>query len=218
MERDVSIVEPTAGPAPVVVFDLGGVLVDPTDLVADLAAVAGTSVEALGPAYWRHRDALDMGGDPGRYWRAVLVEAGVDASDASEELVGELGAADTTAWTTVLPAAEQLLIALRGAGVRVAVLSNAGVDIAERAPRTGWAEHVDAWYFSSAVGLGKPDPAIFAHVTADLGVAAPSVVFFDDRATNVEAARAFGWSAQVWTSATAAADSLGELGVLGGTA
>ncbi len=45
---------------------------------------------------------------------------------------------------------------------------------------------------SSAVGMRKPDPAIYRHVLVELGVAAPSAVFVDDMPANVEAAQSVG--------------------------
>jgi putative hydrolase of the HAD superfamily len=45
---------------------------------------------------------------------------------------------------------------------------------------------------SSAVGMRKPDPAIYHHTLAELGVGAANTVFLDDMASNVDAAKAIG--------------------------
>jgi HAD superfamily hydrolase (TIGR01509 family) len=49
--------------------------------------------------------------------------------------------------------------------------------------------------YSHEVGLGRPDPAVYALTAARLGVAPGEIVFLDDVAANVEAARAAGWHA-----------------------
>jgi len=45
---------------------------------------------------------------------------------------------------------------------------------------------------SSAVGMRKPDPAIYRHTLAEMGVVAGNSVFLDDMAHNVDAARGVG--------------------------
>lgn len=45
---------------------------------------------------------------------------------------------------------------------------------------------------SSAVGMRKPDPAIYHHTLERLGVAAANAAFLDDMPANVDAARAVG--------------------------
>ena len=49
--------------------------------------------------------------------------------------------------------------------------------------------------YSHEVGLGKPDPAVYALTAARLGVEPAQIVFLDDVEVNVEAARAAGWHA-----------------------
>jgi HAD superfamily hydrolase (TIGR01509 family) len=46
--------------------------------------------------------------------------------------------------------------------------------------------------FSSQLGLAKPDPRIFEVAAQRLGVSAREVVFVDDNAANVQAARTAG--------------------------
>jgi putative hydrolase of the HAD superfamily len=45
---------------------------------------------------------------------------------------------------------------------------------------------------SSAVGMRKPDPAIYRHALAELGVVAGNAVFLDDMSHNVDAATGVG--------------------------
>lgn len=48
---------------------------------------------------------------------------------------------------------------------------------------------------SGAIGLVKPDPAIYAHAERQCGLTPERVLFIDDLAINVAAARAAGWKA-----------------------
>ncbi|AFZ66609.1 HAD-IA family hydrolase [Deinococcus peraridilitoris] len=54
---------------------------------------------------------------------------------------------------------------------------------------------VDGEFSSATIGVRKPDAAYFERVTRTLGMNAHDVVFWDDRAENVEAARQAGWTA-----------------------
>ena len=81
---------------------------------------------------------------------------------------------------------------LQAAGMRHAILSNNIAEIADR-----WQSSLPAGLFadvidSSAVGVRKPDPAIY-EITLDRMAATPAeTVFLDDHLANIEAAQALG--------------------------
>ncbi len=80
----------------------------------------------------------------------------------------------------------------RRAGFRTAILTN---NVAEWG---AWREVVELEQFdhvvdSCEVGVRKPDPAIYRLVEARLGFGGEQVLFLDDHAGNVAAARAIGW-------------------------
>jgi putative hydrolase of the HAD superfamily len=64
------------------------------------------------------------------------------------------------------------LLAARAHGTRVIVVSNWDVSLADVLERIGLAPLVDGVVTSAAVGVAKPDPAIFAHALALGGVPA----------------------------------------------
>ena len=68
-------------------------------------------------------------------------------------------------------------------------------------------------FYSSSIGMRKPEPAAFDHVVKAMGVPASRVVFFDDLAENVESARALGIKAVQVKSSRDVADALTALGV-----
>ena len=67
---------------------------------------------------------------------------------------------------------------------------------------TGLGAICDGHFASYVVGHRKPDPAYYAEVTRQLGLPPQHIVFWDDSAENVQAARAAGWSAYLFRAAS----------------
>jgi putative hydrolase of the HAD superfamily len=184
-----------------VLFDYGMVLSGPPDPAAwaEMERVLGVDAEALHAAYWRHREAYDRGALSGvAYWTAVAKDLGrtVDAAQ-----VQALLAADTALWTQPNAPMIAWAAALQRAGVKTGILSNLG-DAMEAGirGRFPWLEHFTHHTFSHRLGIAKPDPAIYAHAAAGLGVAPERVLFIDDRAENVAGARRAGMAALQYSS------------------
>jgi epoxide hydrolase-like predicted phosphatase len=95
------------------------------------------------------------------------------------------------------PAMAALVLRARRAGLMTALLSNSW---GNEYPREGWDEMFDAIVISGEVGMRKPEPEIFAHVSSLLGVPASETVFVDDLPHNVEVARDLGFTAVQHTS------------------
>ena len=68
-------------------------------------------------------------------------------------------------------------------------------------------------FYSSSIGMRKPEAAAFAHVVKAMGVPASRIVFFDDLADNVESARSLGNKAVQVKSSRDIANALTALGV-----
>jgi len=81
-----------------------------------------------------------------------------------------------TPYTDTLPTLREL----RRTGVKVALLSNIGLDIRGVLDRTGLADLLDAVVLSYEVGLVKPQPEIFAHTLDVLGVPAERALMVGD--------------------------------------
>jgi len=73
-----------------------------------------------------------------------------------------------------------VLAELRAAGVRIAYLSNVGVDVQEVLDREGLAPYPDAVVLSWQVGSVKPDPPIFLEAIARLGLSRDEVLMVGD--------------------------------------
>lgn len=109
-----------------------------------------------------------------------------------------------------------LVQAVRDAGQRVAVFSNATTRLEVDMGAMGIAELFHDVCNSSTIGLMKPDVASFAHVADEvLGVAPERLLFVDDRAENVEGAVEAGWHAVQMRDAAGLAAVLRRLRVPG---
>ncbi len=192
--------------SPTVVFDLGEVLVPSSGVLPVLAGELGVGTDRFAAAYWPGRLDYDLGRVDDEYWAGVL-----SALDIAfrPELVARLRATDAGKWSTLPPASATLIDELVAAGTRLAVLSNAPAPLAASVRAAGWSDPFDVLVFSCDLGVVKPDPAIYAAADRAYGTRPGDVVFFDDRADNVAAARTHGWDAHVWTGAD---DALAVLG------
>jgi len=93
-----------------------------------------------------------------------------------------------------------LLRALRGRGVPVFALTNFGTEtFAYAQTRYDFLAEFDQFFVSGHLGVTKPDPGIYEIVEARCGVAPERLLFTDDRADNIAAARARGWQVHHFT-------------------
>lgn len=184
--------------SPHVVFDLGEVLVLSGSTLDRLAEHLTVPADRFAEAYWGPRDGYDLGGTDDDYWGAV--GTALDRPLTAEE-VAALADLDARRWADLPPASADLLDRVLAAGHPLHLLSNAPAALAARVRDSAWSSRFSTLVFSADLGLAKPDPAIYAAADARYGTSPDEVVFFDDRPVNVEAARAHGWDAHVFTGA-----------------
>jgi putative hydrolase of the HAD superfamily len=138
-------------------------------------------------------------------------ETGIlSAAEFRDALRGQLGRAASrssldAAWNALLleipPKTLRVLRSLRTQGYRLALLSNTNpIHIDEVRRRLGpfgygeFARCFERIFYSYEMGLRKPDPAIYAAVDRELGIASPAeVLFVDDNAANIASAAKHGW-------------------------
>ncbi|RPJ29627.1 MAG: hypothetical protein EHM33_00145 [Chloroflexi bacterium] len=65
--------------------------------------------------------------------------------------------------------------------------------------RMGFQDMFDHLFFSCEVGWQKPQHAYFQHIEKALALEKKSILFWDDSRENIEAAREFGWNAEIYT-------------------
>lgn len=144
--------------------------------------------------YWEHRPAYDRADVPApEYWCRVLGE------EPDEARMEELFRWDVAMW--LHPHEASVAAALRAAarGFRLAILSNAPVEVAGAIDSQPWLAPFEPRYYSCDLRAIKPEPAAYAQVLAGLDAQPEQVVFFDDRPDNVTAAEELGIRAVLYT-------------------
>jgi HAD superfamily hydrolase (TIGR01509 family) len=195
-----------------IVFDLGQVLIrwDPERpyrrLIPDETARRKFLSEVCTPAW-------NLEQDRGRSWPDA--EAALIAEHPEE---AELIRAFRQNWNEMVPDAipgtAAIVDALVDGGADVTALTNFAADtylVAES--RFPVFRRFRGVTVSGRVGLVKPDPAIYRHHAAAFGLDPARTLFFDDSAANVDAARAVGWNAELFTGAERMRQDLARYGV-----
>jgi 2-haloacid dehalogenase len=179
---------------PVVIFDLGAVLIDwnPRHLYRKLfddeAAMEAFLGEVCTPAWNAEQDR-------GRTWREA-----VDLLVAEHPGHRDLIQAYHLRWDEMLngpiDGSVAILERLDRRGLELHALTNWSAETFPLArERYGFLERFRTILVSGEERLMKPDPAIFALMLARIGHAAERCLFIDDSAKNVEAASRLGFDA-----------------------
>ena len=185
-----------------VLLDLYGTLVAPDwarltagrDAIADRAGVPREAARRAWAATHRRR----MRGDYGALEQdlgAVLTAAG--CTDAiAPDLLGELAAVERANWrdgvclfADVMPALERL----SGAGMRLAIVTNASAEAASVIPALGLDRRVDLVVASCTARALKPD--LLERALVELGIPACDGLLADDEPQQVAAAERIGLDA-----------------------
>ncbi len=205
---------PTRSPLEAVLFDFHGTLAqveDPIDWVTAAAEECGVTLDrgratvladrlvtagrAGGPVphrvpphlaeWFADRDLYEHAHRAAYIGLAATVSAGVEGFE--EALYERLLRPD--GWVLYSDTAGTLM-ALKEAGVPVAVVSNIGFDIRPLFDAWGFAGLVDAYVLSYEVGRTKPDPAIFLRACGALGVEPERALMVGDTPADAGAVRA----------------------------
>jgi HAD superfamily hydrolase (TIGR01509 family) len=83
-------------------------------------------------------------------------------------------------WCRTMPGTAEALDRLRGAGLRLAVVSNSDGRVEEALTAAGIRDHFEVVLDSALIGVEKPDPAIFRAALSALGVAPEEALYVGD--------------------------------------
>jgi putative hydrolase of the HAD superfamily len=197
----------------VLLFDLGGVLVD----FVGLQEAPKLLPQPMDPAEFRRKwvasPALERF-EAGRcswadFARDFIAEWGFDVTPESF-----LGVFDS--WVRdPFPGTFDLLSGLRGRHV-LACLSNTNVVHWQRVlDGFGFRHALDRQFASHELGMVKPSPEIYGHVAQALGCRPQEITFFDDGQENVNGARQAGFSAHLVSGHQGLRETLARLGLVG---
>jgi putative hydrolase of the HAD superfamily len=175
------------------IFDYGGVLVHHQTEAdqARLAEAAGIAIEPFLELYWAKRLDYDRGDLSGpEYWGVLGLAAGKTLTPAVVEALIEI---DNTSWMNFDEPMWRWIQDLRGAGKKVAMLSNMPSDMGEALKgRTDRIQYFDFVTLSYEVRSVKPEAPIYEHCLEGIGTDPARTVFFDDRIANVHGAEMLG--------------------------
>jgi 2-haloacid dehalogenase len=204
-----------AGRGPVIIYDLGGVLIDwdprhlYRKLIDDETMMEWFLAEVCHSAWNAEQDR-------GRTFAAAIEEAAARHPDhrllieAYFERWGEMMAGE-------IEGSVAILAELQDAGHELHALTNWSRETfpiaRERFPFLRWFESI---LVSGEEGLIKPDPRIFALLLERIGRTPAECVYIDDSAKNVTAAAALGFDAIAFHSAVQLRDALSCRALLAG--
>lgn len=196
---------------PVLLFDLGGVIVDFRGDEGLREVVKGAhSLDYCRANWWRlaEFDGLERGVlSPEDFADAFIREWRLDLDRAAFLYAFKH-------WVRgVFDDAPALLADLRTRH-RLACLSNVNPAHWRRCVELGVDRMFDAHFLSHELGLRKPEPQIYEGAAMRLGVAAEDIIFFDDVMENVEAARRAGMRAEHVPAPSALVAALRRAGVI----
>jgi putative hydrolase of the HAD superfamily len=196
----------------VLLFDLGGVLVD-TPTPAEIQAMLWPDRTAEEIAVFWGKTSAWGDFESGRLTPDEFVHACI--RDWSLKLAPDEFFSAFRAWTkALLPGAVELLAELRPRYRLVALSNSNEVHWQRNDIELGVQALFDKAYSSHLIGVRKPSRQIYEHVLTDLGIEANEVIFFDDSPVNVEGASVVGIRAFEVTSPAQVRTCLVELGLL----
>lgn len=199
-----------------IVFDFGGVLFrwHPPSFLARVwpHRVADAEQGALVAAQFFE----NYGGDWGAFDQGLI-----DAETVTARIAARTGwpLAEVAQLVAAVPDELQLqadtaalITDLKQAGHRLFYLSNMPEPYADHLEQT---HPLDQWFeagvFSGRVKHSKPRAEIFSIASERFELAGEACVFLDDHPANIEAAKALGWQALLFTTAAQARADLAEL-------
>ena len=173
-------------------FDADGVLQSMPDGWRDrlLGLLGDQPAETLQELFTEERETL-TGGSLQATVADVLQRRGVRTDP--EEVV------DSWRQLVVDPAMTNRIAQLRAAGIRCALATNQqDVRVAYMRRMPEYEGLFDEQFYSSELGLAKPDPAFFSSIVKRIGTPVDEVLFVDDVPANVDGAREVGINAELF--------------------
>jgi len=161
--------------------------------------ITGLPHDRFEALYWADRHAYDEGKLTGlEFWRKIVRDASLNLDPKA---IDDLNSWDARMWTTQNPVMLAWQQNLKQHGLLTAILSNMGDSVLENMQREfDWLSNFDVLLWSFQLKMAKPDPAIYHHALEKLGTRPEETLFIDDKNVNIEAARALGINAILFST------------------
>ena len=187
-----------------VVFDFGGVIsVSPMEgwELYPFCAARGVDRTTVAAGWKRYRHLWDGGFISfDEMYRRIFADAGGGISAADLEELWEI---DAVGWIRNLrPETLDLMRMLKAQGKKLGILSNMSPDFHDRlfVPRAAdYRALADVEVISGLEKLYKPERPIYDLTQRRMGLSPERLLFLDDTPVNVNAARSYGWQAEVYS-------------------
>ena len=187
-----------------VVFDFGGVIsVSPMEgwELYPFCAARGVDRTTVAAGWKRYRHLWDGGFISfDEMYRRIFADAGVEISAVDLEELWEI---DAVGWIRNLrPETLDLMRMLKAQGKKLGILSNMSPDFHDRlfVPRAAdYRALADVEVISGLEKLYKPERPIYDLTQRRMGLSPERLLFLDDTPVNVNAARSYGWQAEVYS-------------------
>jgi len=198
---------------PVLIFDLGKVLVDFDYSIAARKIAARSQKSPIDLHAFLGSSPLLVEYESGRLTRQAFYEFIRDAIGFQGDVV-EFGSYFADIFSA-MPDTIALHAELRQKGFKTYIFSNTN-DLAIEHVRRNFPffAHFDGYIFSYEVGGLKPQPEIYSAMEALTGKRGAELVYLDDRLENIEAGAARGWRAIQHETGTKSRQALQKLGLL----
>ena len=193
------------GPVRAVVFDLFGTLITYPPGARHVRAMAeklGVAFEDLHPAYQQTRPRRDSGELDVSQALLVCCED-IGASPSEDQLAAACAELIEFLREILVPreGAIETLRALRDRGLRIGLVSDATIEVADLWPGTAFAPLVGAPVFSCEQRVRKPDPVLYRAVCDRLGVKASECLYVGNGdGDELAGAKAAGMRALLFTA------------------
>ena len=187
-----------------VVFDFGGVIsVSPMEgwELYPFCAARGVDRTTVAAGWKRYRHLWDGGFISfDEMYRRIFADSRVEISAADLEELWEI---DAVGWIRNLrPETLDLMRMLKAQGKKLGILSNMSPDFYDRlfVPRAAdYRALADVEVISGLEKLYKPERPIYDLTQRRMGLSPERLLFLDDTPVNVNAARSYGWQAEVYS-------------------
>jgi putative hydrolase of the HAD superfamily len=189
-----------------VVFDYGNVLSleQSSSDMGRMARICGVPATQFSERYWGLRASYDRGDLSGAaYWSSLAAEFGQPLSGKQIAILIEI---DCVSISRPNEAAIRWAQQLHAAGIALALLSNMPRELSQYVANTcQWLSLFDHLIFSCDHRSIKPESLIYEKCLEALRLDATRVLYFDDRAENIEAASRMGFHSILFETADQAA-------------
>jgi putative hydrolase of the HAD superfamily len=194
-----------------IVFDFFGTLTDPGAEAGRRASFTATAAALGVPAesFWREMGASFPERIVGRHGgtretlRAIARRCGVEPTEGRLDAAVTAQLAGAELVRPPRPGVLGLLDRLRADGFRIGLISDCSSELYESWPSTPYAPRVDAAVFSWHEGCRKPDPRLYAAVSARLGVSPADCWYIGDGGSREHDGARRAGCARCWSATSA---------------